>query len=160
MTLAQLMIGSVSCHLSMKGTNMKQKKLIALTLSSALLLGTGFTVQAADQPNKEKSGSVGQYVDDATITTRVKSRFASDSTVSATRIKVDTVKGIVELSGAVSSEAEREQAVSIAKAVPDVRGVRNNLTIQAAAKSDLPPQTRATPDPWRWHRSCPRVIRG
>ena len=116
---------------------MKQKKLIALTLSSALLLGTGFTVHAADQTSKEKSdssGSVGQYVDDATITTRVKSRFASDSTVSATRIKVDTVKGVVELSGAVASEVEREQAVTLAKAVPDVRGVRNNLTLQGAPK--------------------------
>lgn len=124
---------------------MKQAKMktMAAVLGSALLLGTGFSVYAdnkaatapADQSSKEKSGSVGQYVDDATITTRVKSKFASDSTVSATRIKVDTVKGVVELSGNVSSEAEREQAQAIAKAIPDVRAVRNNLTVQGATSS-------------------------
>lgn len=123
---------------------MKQIKIKALTLAlgSAVLLGAAHVAAAADSEaahDKEKSGSVGQYVDDATITARVKSRFASDSTVSATRIKVDTVKGIVELSGRVASEAEREQAVTIAKAVPDVRGVRNNLTVQRSpAKSDKP----------------------
>lgn len=127
---------------------MKQAKIkgAALALGSALLLGAGMTAYAADtatdRDGKEKSGSVGQYVDDATITARVKSKFASDSTVSATRIKVDTVKGVVELSGNVSSEAEREQAVSIARAVPDVRSVRNNLTVQGAtskpAKSNSP----------------------
>jgi osmotically-inducible protein OsmY len=116
---------------------MKQAKIkgIALALGSALLLATGMTAYAdntSDRDSKEKSGSVGQYVDDATITARVKSKFASDSTVSATRIKVDTVKGVVELSGNVSSEAEREQAVSIARGVPDVRAVRNNLTVQGS----------------------------
>ena len=116
--------------------NQIKMKTLALALGSAVLLGSGAVAYAADSDkdahhDKEKSGSVGQYVDDATITTRVKSRFASDSTVSATRIKVDTVKGIVELSGNVASEAERDQAVTIAKGVPDVRGVRNNLTVQS-----------------------------
>ena len=123
---------------------MKQSKLKALTFAaiSALAVGTATQGYAADDAgSKEKSGSVGQYVDDATITTRVKSRFASDNTVSATRIKVDTVKGIVELSGSVASEAERDQAVSIARAVPDVKGVRNNLTVQAAAAKPMKPDT-------------------
>lgn len=135
---------------------MKQSKLKALTFAaiSTLALGVASHGYAADdmksgsspgsppaQGSKEKSGSVGQYVDDATITARVKSRFASDNTVSATRIKVDTVKGIVELSGSVASEAERDQAVSIARAVPDVKGVRNNLTIQAAAAKPAKPDT-------------------
>lgn len=107
-------------------------KTLAAALGSALLLGSGLSVYAADNTaqDKGKSGSVGQYVDDATITTRVKAKFAGDSSVSATRIKVDTVKGIVELSGKVSSEAESEQAVALAKGVPDVRGVRNNLTVE------------------------------
>ena len=119
---------------------MKQLKMktITVALGTAVLLGAGVTAHAESTTpsgSKEKSGSVGQYVDDATITARVKSKFASDSTVSATRIKVDTVKGIVELSGNVSSEAEREQAITLARAVPDVRGVRNNLTLQAPTSS-------------------------
>ena len=113
---------------------MKRIKMKALTiaLGSALALGSGLGAYAADNAGQDrgKSGSVGQYVDDATITARVKSKFAGDSTVSATRIKVDTVKGVVELSGKVSSEAESEQAVALAKGVPDVRGVRNNLTVE------------------------------
>lgn len=124
---------------------MKQQimmKKLTLALGSVVLLGTAHVACAAEQRtshDKEKSGSVGQYVDDATITARVKSRFASDSTVSAARIKVDTVKGVVELSGRVASETEREQAVTIAKNVPDVRGVRNNLSVQRSpAKSDQP----------------------
>jgi osmotically-inducible protein OsmY len=128
---------------------MKQSKLKVLTFAaiSTLALGTALHGYAADdakprpstsstssdQGSKEKSGSVGQYVDDATITTRVKSKFAGDSTVSATRIKVETVKGIVELSGSVASDAERDQAVTLARAVPDVKGVRNNLTVQGSA---------------------------
>ncbi|MDE2598445.1 MAG: BON domain-containing protein [Rhodocyclaceae bacterium] len=118
--------------------NQIKMKSLALALGSAVLLGSGAVAHAADYDkegvahDKEKSGSVGQYVDDATITARVKSRFAKDSTVSATRIKVDTVKGVVELSGNVASEAERDQAVTLAKGVPDVRGVRNNLTIQGS----------------------------
>ena len=43
--------------------------------------------------------TTGQYVDDATITTRVKTRFAKDPTVSAMRINVETMKGVVQLSG-------------------------------------------------------------
>lgn len=126
---------------------MKQAKMktMAFALGSALMLGSGALVHAQtstppNQGSQEKSGSAGQYVDDATITTRVKSRFASDDTVSASRIKVETVKGTVELSGNVASEAERTQAVKIAKAVPDVKGVRNNLTIQGQASTRLPKQ--------------------
>lgn len=125
----------------MKRVRMKS---LTLALGTFVLLGPVAT-HAADSAREhsdndnQKSGSVGQYVDDATITARVKSRFASDSTISATRIKVDTVKGIVELSGRVTSETERDQAVTIAKGVPDVRGVRNNLTVQRSpAKSEKP----------------------
>lgn len=119
--------------------NIKMKTM-ALTLGSAVLLGAGMhayaeTTKTPAQDSKDKSGSVGQYVDDATITARVKSKFASDSTVSATRISVDTVKGVVELSGNVSSEAEREQAITLARAVPDVRSVRSKLTLQVPTGS-------------------------
>lgn len=117
-------------------------KTLTLALGSALLLGSALNVHAADNAGHEKgkSGSVGQYVDDATVTARVKSKFASDSTVSATHIKVDTVKGVVELSGKVASEAERDQAVALAKGVPDVRSVRNNLTLEVP-KSSKPAKT-------------------
>ena len=118
--------------------NQLKMKTIAAALGTAVMLGAGVNAHAdstTPSGSKEKSGSVGQYVDDATITARVKSKFAADDSVSATRIKVDTVKGIVELSGNVANEAERERAITLARAVPDVRGVRNNLTIQGPTSS-------------------------
>jgi osmotically-inducible protein OsmY len=75
--------------------------------------------------------SVGQYVDDATITTRVKARMAKDPAVSAMRINVDTLNGVVQLSGFATSEAERAEAGRLVRDVPDVKDVRNNIAVRA-----------------------------
>ena len=77
--------------------------------------------------------TVGEYTDDATITTRVKTRFAKDPTVSAMHIHVDTDKGMVNLRGTAKSQAERDQAERIAASVPDVKGVQNNITIESTS---------------------------
>ena len=77
--------------------------------------------------------STGQYVDDATITTRVKTRFAKDPTVSAMRIDVQTMKGVVQLGGFAKSDAEREQAAQLASAVPGVKEVQNNIRVESAS---------------------------
>ena len=78
--------------------------------------------------------SVGQYVDDATITTRVKARMAEDPTVAALRINVETLNGSVQLSGFATSQAEKDRAAAIAAAVPDVRNVRNNIVVSRPEK--------------------------
>ena len=74
--------------------------------------------------------STGEYVDDATITTRVKSRFAEDKTVAATRISVETLKGVVQLSGFAVSEAEKQRAAQIAASVPGVKQVQNAVVVR------------------------------
>ncbi|TDR81969.1 BON domain-containing protein [Paludibacterium purpuratum] len=105
------------------------KKLLAVLVSSFVIAMfstatvTGCTVTSGQS-------TVGQYVDDATITARVKKRFAGDDKVSAMRISVETLKGVVELSGFAVSESEKNRAGEIAKAVPGVRAVRNNILIQ------------------------------
>ncbi|MCY7316661.1 MAG: BON domain-containing protein [Rubrivivax sp.] len=76
--------------------------------------------------------SVGQYVDDATITTRVKTRYAEDPGVSAMRIGVETLKGMVQLSGFATTQTEKDRAGSMARAVPDVKGVQNNIVVRPA----------------------------
>src|SRR5690349_4043345 len=58
--------------------------------------------------------TAGEYADDATITTRVKTRFAKDPSVSAMHIHVNTDKGMVTMSGTAKSQAEREHAQTIA----------------------------------------------
>lgn len=104
------------------------KKLIGAVVV-AVALASGVTGCAVTRGQE----STGQYVDDATITTRVKTRFAKDPTVSAMRIKVDTMKGVVNLNGTAKSNAERDQAVNLARSVPGVTDVQNNITVESAS---------------------------
>src|SRR4029079_8996169 len=73
--------------------------------------------------------SVGETMDDATITTRVKTALLNDPTVGGLRIDVDTFKGVVTLSGGVKSDAEADRAVTIAKKTPGVVDVKSTLQV-------------------------------
>ncbi|MBY0437716.1 MAG: BON domain-containing protein [Burkholderiales bacterium] len=74
--------------------------------------------------------TAGEYVDDATITTRVKARFVEDETVNALRLSVETMRGTVQISGFAASAAERQRAGEIARGVPGVREVRNDVVVR------------------------------
>lgn len=74
--------------------------------------------------------SVGETIDDATITTRVKTALLNDPDVGGLRIDVDTFKGVVTLSGRVKSEAERDKALAIARRIGGVTDVKSTLQIQ------------------------------
>lgn len=78
--------------------------------------------------------TVGEYVDDATITTRVKARFVEDERVNALRLNVETMGGTVQLSGFAASAAERARAAQIASSVPGVQRVRNDVVLSPAKK--------------------------
>jgi len=82
----------------------------------------------------EGQQSTGQYVDDATITSRVKARFIEDANVSAMRLGVETMKGTVQLSGFATSSNERSRAADIARNVPGVTSVRNDIVVRPASK--------------------------
>lgn len=73
--------------------------------------------------------TVGSYIDDTTLTTRVKARFAEDPKVSALAISVETMKGVVQLSGFAKSAEERAAAERIAQSVPGVAAVRNDIVV-------------------------------
>lgn len=73
--------------------------------------------------------TAGQYLEDATITTKVKAAFAEDRLVKARDISVKTDHGIVTLTGVVESRVEADQATKLATEVKAVKGVLNNLTI-------------------------------
>jgi osmotically-inducible protein OsmY len=75
--------------------------------------------------------SVGDYVDDSTITTRVKARYAQDPAVAATRINVETLQGTVQLSGFATSADEKAKAVELARTVPGVKAVRDSIVVRA-----------------------------
>ena len=74
--------------------------------------------------------TVGETIDDATITTRVKTAFVNDPTVGALRIDVDTFKGVVTLSGRVKSKQEEAQAIALAKKIRGVVDVKSTLQIE------------------------------
>ncbi len=74
--------------------------------------------------------TVGSYVDDATITTRVKASFAKDPVVAATSINVETLKGTVQLSGFAKSTAERSTAERLARETSGVKSVKNDIVVR------------------------------
>jgi len=74
--------------------------------------------------------TVGETIDDATITTRVKTALLNDPDVGGLRIDVDTFKGLVTLSGSVKTAAERDKAVAIARRIGGVTDVKSTLQIQ------------------------------
>ena len=76
--------------------------------------------------------TAGEYVDDATITTRVKSWFVEDDRVNALRLSVETMQGTVQISGFAASAIERQRAGEIARGVPGVRSVRNDVVVRPA----------------------------
>ena len=77
-----------------------------------------------------KQESTGEYVDDSVITTKVKSLIAEDDFLKSFQISVETYKGIVQLSGFVSSQTLIDKAGQIAGSVKGVRSVKNNLIVK------------------------------
>ena len=71
----------------------------------------------------------GQYVDDATITAKVKAAFADDRLVKGRDISVRTDHGVVDLTGTVNSKPESDRATHLATKVKAVSALHNNLTV-------------------------------
>jgi osmotically-inducible protein OsmY len=76
--------------------------------------------------------TVGERLDDTTITTRVRTAILNDPQVGARAIDVATQAGVVTLSGSVLDQAERQQAVTLARRVPGVAEVRDALEVSPA----------------------------
>ena len=77
-----------------------------------------------------KHESTGQYVDDKTISTKVKTALINDEQVKARNIDVETYKGVVALSGFVDSSSEADRAVTLAQKVEGVQSVKNDLHVR------------------------------
>lgn len=74
--------------------------------------------------------TLGEQVDDTTITTTVKAKLAAEKGTTLTRVQVDTNRGVVQLSGVVESSTDRSRAEQVARGVGGVKGVVNNLQVQ------------------------------
>lgn len=73
--------------------------------------------------------TVGETIDDTSITTRVKTSMLNDPNVGGLRIDVDTYKGVVTLSGRVKTQAEKDQALTIARRTEGVVEVKDALQV-------------------------------
>lgn len=95
--------------------------LVAVTLAGAPLAQQTMT----SPPSKTESTK--EYLDDAAITTKVKSALISDKETKASEIKVETDKGVVHLTGTVDNAQMAAKAGEVAKSVNGVQSVKNDL---------------------------------
>ncbi len=81
----------------------------------------------AGSPTKEGTG---EYFDDTVITTKVKAAIFDEPSLKSAEINVETFKGTVQLSGFVSSRADINKAVELARGVKGVTSVRNDMRVK------------------------------
>jgi osmotically-inducible protein OsmY len=74
--------------------------------------------------------STGQYMDDTAITTKVKAAIFNDASLKSAEINVETFKGVVQLSGFVTSAADVQRAVAVVQGVGGVRSVKNDMRVK------------------------------
>ncbi len=104
----------------------------------AALGGCSKSAETEATPSLSSPMTLGTQVDDAVITSSVKSVLVADDLVKSLDLQVETRKGVVQLSGYVDSLAQIDQAVSLTRAVAGVAGVENAITLKG------PPSTVGT----------------
>ena len=92
-----------------------------LTVLLAFFLGCAAT------PKQEGTG---EYIDDTVLTTKVKAEVFNEPSLKSAEINVETFKGVVQLSGFVSSQANIDKAVEIARGVKGVKSVKNDMRVK------------------------------
>jgi len=97
------------------------------TSSLCLIILLAVALGCASTPTKEGTG---EYVDDSAITAKVKAAFLQEPTLKSAEINVETFKGVVQLSGFVSSRTAINTAVELARRVDGVKNVRNDMHIK------------------------------
>jgi osmotically-inducible protein OsmY len=95
----------------------------AFILALTLLAASG----CASTPKSEGSG---EYVDDSVITTKVKAQLFDEPNLKSMQISVESFKGIVMLSGFLTSQADINKAVEIARQTTGVKSVKNEMRLR------------------------------
>jgi len=99
------------------------KRCSAITAAALLLFALG----CASTSTKE---STGEYVDDTAITTKVKTAIFNEPSLKVLKINVETYKSVVQLSGFADSNADIAKAADVARAVPGVQSVKNDMRLK------------------------------
>jgi hyperosmotically inducible protein len=96
---------------------------------AALLLALPLVTVVGCASTQKQEGT-GEYIDDTVLTGKVKAAIFNDPMLKSAEINVETFKGMVQLSGFVSSEAAATKAVSVARSVQGVKSVKNDMRIK------------------------------
>ncbi|MBC7453264.1 MAG: BON domain-containing protein [Massilia sp.] len=105
---------------------MKRAHIVSTLIAAVMLSSIVGCVSTA--PSKQETA--GQYVDDVAITTRVKAAVLNAPTLKVSEINVETYKGVVQLSGFVSSLENIATAAAVARSVNGVKSVKNDLRLK------------------------------
>lgn len=98
-----------------------------IATSATLFIGAMTLVACASTARTEGTGG---YIDDTVITTKVKAAVLDDPNLKSAEINVETFKGRVQLSGFVSSQADINRAVKVARGVEGVTSVTNDMKLK------------------------------
>ncbi|HWD22871.1 MAG TPA: BON domain-containing protein [Burkholderiales bacterium] len=100
------------------------KRITAVLAAAALFAAAGCASEG------EKQSSAGAYIDDAAITTRVKTAIFNEPSLKLFDIGVTTEAKVVHLTGSVKTRAEMAKAVELARKVQGVKSVKNELKLK------------------------------
>ncbi len=101
------------------------RKLLSALAVTAILSG-GLAACSAIEGRQ----TAGEYIDDTAITARVKSKIVGEPSLSAMQINVETMQGVVQLSGFVDQATDKTLASRVAATVDGVRSVKNNIVVR------------------------------
>jgi osmotically-inducible protein OsmY len=101
-----------------------------ITRKLATLVGILFMALALGCASTAKQEGTGEYVDDTVLTTKVKAAIFNEPSLKSAEINVETFKGVVQLSGFVSSAAAESTAVAVARKVEGVKSVKNDMRLK------------------------------
>lgn len=117
-----------------------RNNMLPTLLTAAMLATSGpaLAEEASGDKDQESlleraSDSAGEYISGAALTARVKTQLATESALSPFKVGVESTRGVVTLSGDVSSKAERRLAERVARDVDGVEAVHNALRVSAEA---------------------------
>ncbi len=100
---------------------LKRFPIFVLAVMLAFLVGCAAT---------SKQEGTGEYFDDTVLTTKVKAEIFNEPTLKSAEINVETFKGVVQLSGFLSSRAAIDKAVELARSVKGVKSVKNDMLVK------------------------------
>jgi osmotically-inducible protein OsmY len=120
---------------------MNKFSITVVAAAISLAFSAGALAQAVSKDENKPAGgnpaaattkheAPGAYFDDSVITTKVKAAVLKEPSLKSAEINVETYKGVVQLTGFVSSRASINKAVKIARSVKGVKSVKNDMIVK------------------------------